>query len=210
MPVTAQRPARRRRHGAPGIVARMGTLTVFSRSVRRDRDETPHASVYRCIRMHDRDHVPLPSNAPRIHASSGGSSRIATTSNRTFLAPARAGFSTSHLRAARITRSLFRDVTASAGVPRASFRRHFTSTKTSVGPSSATRSISPSRYLTLRPRRTRPFSSRCLAAASSPPRPASTLRRSFGAAFGRLRRAIPSRFSRAFQSSPSEEFTTRG
>ncbi len=71
---------------------------------------------------------------------------MATTSNRT--AADRPGFSASQRRAARITRALFRGVTASAADPRSSFRRHFTSTNTTTGPSRAMMSISPSGYLT--------------------------------------------------------------
>ena len=71
---------------------------------------------------------------------------MATTSKRT--REARRGFVASHRRAARTTRSVFFGVTASAADPRSSFRRHFTSTKTTTGPSRAMMSISPSGYLT--------------------------------------------------------------
>jgi hypothetical protein len=88
------------------------------------------------------------------------------TSNRT--SPCRSGCSASHFAASVRKRRCFVAVTASAGEPKRSLLRVFTSQNTIVRPRRATRSISPSRTRQLRSTISKPRAAYQRAAASSP------------------------------------------
>ncbi len=111
----------------------------------------------------------------RTSGSASGRRTTVTTSKRRSRQPMPCA--ASQRRPSRRIRADFAAVTASAGSPKPVPERVFTSQKTSVSPSSATMSSSPSAHRQLRSTIRSPAPARCRAATSSPKRPIAPLTR---------------------------------